>query len=421
MLAKLKIIFLFLIFGLSIASKCEQKAVEQKNNNKEITKTDPPVSEEKKSKKVIVGAERFDLYLPKIKDLNVALLVNQTSMVGDTHLVDVLLKKGIKIKKIFSPEHGFRGKADAGEKINESKDPKTGIELTSLYGKKRKPAASDLAGIDIVIFDIQDVGVRYYTYIGTMHYVMEACAENNVRFLMLDRPNPNGFYVDGPVLDLKYKSFVGMHRVPIVHGLTVGEYARMINGEGWLANGLKCDLEIIDCVNYDHNTFYELPVKPSPNLPNIRSIYLYPSLCLFEGTCFSIGRGTNKQFQVIGHPDYPNGDFSFTPKPMPGAKNPKLNGKLCHGYDLSNIPLAELRKERKLSFDYLIKTYKDFPDKNNFFLKNNFIYKLSGGDTLKKQIIDGWTMAQIRASWQKELDAFKAMRKKYLLYQDFRF
>ncbi len=370
---------------------------------------------------VVVGAARLDAYLPMLQGKAVALVVNQTSVIGSSHLVDTLLANGIDIQAIFSPEHGFRGEADAGEKVTDARDPKTGIPLLSLYGSKRKPTADDLAGIDWVIFDIQDVGARFYTYISTMSYVMDACADYGVRFMVLDRPNPNGHYVDGPVRKPGYESFVGLHPVPVVHGMTVGEYAQMVNGEGWLESDRKVDLTVISCENYDHQTFYELPVRPSPNLPDMRSIYLYPSTCFFEGTVASEGRGTRAPFQIFGHPDYPAsvGTFSFTPEPRFGASQPKLDGELCHGYDLSGIPLEELRQQGHINLRYLITFYRNFPDKGNFFLKNNWIDKLAGTSSLREQIVAGKDEAAIRASWAEELAAYKTMRKKYLLYPDF--
>ena len=364
-----------------------------------------------------VGAERLDLYLPNLRgSRGVALLVNQTSMVGHTHLVDTLLGLGVKVAKIFAPEHGFRGSADAGEKVRDGKDLQTGLPIVSLYGSSRKPTSKDLEGIDVVVFDIQDVGARFYTYISSMHYVMEACAEQGVRFLVLDRPNPNGHYVDGPILQEKYQSFVGMHPVPIVHGMTVGEYAGMINGEGWLANGAKCELTVVPCAGYTHLTPYELPVAPSPNLPNMRAIYLYPSICFFEGTVASEGRGTPHQFQVYGHPDYPEGDYSFTPVSMPGAKYPKLEGQLCRGYSLVGRPPDSIRSEAKINLSYLINFYREFPDKDDFFLKNLFFDKLAGGPQLRRQIVAGKTEAEIRETWQEGLEAFREVRQKYLLY-----
>ncbi len=366
-----------------------------------------------------VGAAQLSSYLPLIQGKRVALVVNQTSVIGETHLVDALLEKGIDIAAIFSPEHGFRGSADAGAKIEDGRDPDTGIPLLSLYGSKRKPSAEDLADIDWVIFDIQDVGARFYTYISTMHYVMEACAEQNVPLMVLDRPNPNGHYVDGPLREPGFQSFVGMHPVPVVHGMTVGEYARMVNGEGWLANGIKCVLTVIPARYYDHNTPYALPIPPSPNLPNQRSIYLYPWLCFFEGTVASVGRGTDKQFQVIGHPDYPSGDYVFTPEPMPGAMHPKLEGQVCRGYDLTGIAPEALFEKRRIDLSYLIEFYRSFPEGETFFLENGWIDKLAGTSNLRQSIVAGATEAEIRSGWQAELDAFKEIRKEYLLYPDF--
>ncbi len=280
------------------------------------------------------GAYQIELYRDLIEGKSVAVVANQTSMIGQTHLVDNLLSVGIDIKVIFSPEHGFRNMADAGEKIDDGKDPATGISLVSLYGSHLKPTTDDLKGIDVVIFDIQDVGARFYTYISTLHYILEACAENHVKCLVLDRPNPNGFYFDGNILDTAYSSFVGMHPVPVVHGMTVGEYAQMVNGEGWLKGGIKCDLSVIKCKNYDHKSYYILPVRPSPNLPNQNAVYLYPSICFFEGTSLSLGRGTSFPFQVFGSPELPDRGFSFTPESVPGAKNPPLLGIKCYGTDL---------------------------------------------------------------------------------------
>ena len=367
----------------------------------------------------VVGAARIDDYLPLIREKRLGLVVNHTSRIDDTHLVDTLLALGMDIAAIFAPEHGFRGAADAGAKIEDSRDPQTGIPLLSLYGSRRKPTSADLAGIDLVLFDIQDVGARFYTYISTMHYVMEACAENGVAFLVLDRPNPNGHYVDGPVRQEGYASFVGMHPVPVVHGMTVGEYAQMINGEGWLAGGVKCDLTVVPCLAYDHRTPYVLPVPPSPNLPNQRSIYLYPWLCFFEGTVASIGRGTTRQFQVIGHPDYPAGDFSFVPEPRPGAMRPKLEGQSCRGYDLSNIPPEDLWARARLDLQYLLTFYANFPDRSAIFLENGWVDKLAGGAQLREMIESGASEEEIRASWQEGLSTFKKIRKTYLLYEDF--
>ncbi len=370
-----------------------------------------------KAMPILTGAERVGECLPYLEGKRVAALVNHTSLIGKTHFIDSLLKRGVHFQKIFAPEHGFRGLADAGEHVKDGKDPTTGVPLISLYGDKKKPSATDLADVDIVVFDIQEVGARFYTYISTLSYLMEACAENEKKLLVLDRPNPNGHYVDGPGMKKSHASFVGLHEVPIVHGMTVGEYAGMVNGEGWLPNGLRCDLLVIPCENYDHQTVYELPVKPSPNLPNMRSIYLYPSICLFEGTVLSVGRGTDKQFQVLGAPGFPF-DFAFTPQPMPGAKNPPQEGKLCKGIDLTlKDPLA-LRNAARIDLSYLLDFYQKSPDKGSFFLKNLFFDKLAGGTELRTQIVDGWSEEEIRTSWQADLEKFRAVRKKYLLYAE---
>ncbi|HPT22349.1 MAG TPA: DUF1343 domain-containing protein, partial [Bacteroidales bacterium] len=315
-------------------------------------------------KSPVPGAYQINLYKNLIKGKTVAILANQTSMVGNKHLVDTLLSYGVDIKLIFSPEHGFRNMADAGEKVENSKDPSTGIQLVSLYGSHNKPTPEDLAGVDVVIFDIQDVGARFYTYISTLHYLLEACAENNVKCLVLDRPNPNGFYVDGNVLDTTYRSFVGMDPIPVVHGMTVGEYARMINGEGWLKNGVKCDLTVISCKNYDHKTYYTLPVKTSPNLPNQNSVYLYPSICFFEGTNISLGRGTSFPFQVYGSPLLPDKGFSFTPESVPGAKNPPLLGVKCFGTDLRDAINNNILPSPKLNLEWVIDAYNNYPEKD---------------------------------------------------------
>ncbi len=415
----LKIIASFFLLFFITNSGCNRTVEKGQVENEPVNTTNEQIPEEEvvaEPEPIVVGAAQASEFIPLIQGKKVALLVNQTSMIGNTHLVDRLTSIGLDIKTIFAPEHGFRGKADAGAQIKDGKDIKTGIPLISLYGKRKKPTASDLADLDYVIFDIQDVGARFYTYISSMTYVMEACAENGVKFMVLDRPNPNGHYVDGPILDKAFSSFVGLHEIPVVHGMTVGEYAQMVNGEGWLKDGIKCDLTVVKCQNYDHNTVYELPVKPSPNLPNIQSIYLYPSLCFFEGTIVSIGRGTNKQFQVIGHPDYPKTDFSYIPEPMDGATDPKLKGLSCNGFDLSNSDLETLRDERRLNLSYLIDFYKKMGSKESFFLKTKFIDKLAGSDHLRKQIIAGKTESEIRATWEDGLRKFKRKRAAYLLY-----
>ena len=368
-----------------------------------------------------VGAAQLDAYLPMLAGKNVGMLVNHTSMVGDRHLVDILLEKGVKIQSIFAPEHGFRGTADAGEHITDGKDPETGIPLVSLYGKNRKPQPEQLAGLDWVIFDIQDVGTRFYTYISSMSYMMDACADLGIQMLILDRPNPNGHYVDDPLVEVghdSYVPFVGLHPVPIVHGMTVGEYAQMVNGEGWLSEDLRCKLTVIPIENYTHQTVYELPVAPSPNLPNMRSIYLYPSLCFFEGTVASEGRGTDKQFQVYGHPDYPGGDFTFTPMPGPGSKHPKLEGQECHGYDLTGLDPMDIHDEARIHLDYFIEFYRNFPDKENLFRKNNYFDTLAGSKKLREDIEAGKSEEEIRAGWKPDLDRYREMRRKYLLYPE---
>lgn len=351
-----------------------------------------------------------------LKGLSVAAVVNHSSYeVDGKHLVDHLLNEQISIKSIFAPEHGFKGKADAGEQIVDGKY--RGIKLFSLYGKNKKPSAEQLKGIDIVIFDMQDVGARFYTYISTMHYVMEACADQNIKMLILDRPNPNGHYVDGPVREKAYESFVGMHAIPIVHGMTIAELAQMINGEKWLANAVQCDLQIVKLENYSRNKLYELPIKPSPNLPNLRSVLLYPSLCLFEGTEISIGRGTDTQFQVWGHPALQNQTYSFTPTPQEGAKYPKHEGKNCNGKSLIDKTQESIfYNEAYFNLDYLLEAYNAYPDKSTFFLKNLFFDKLAGTDKLRKQIIAGISAEEIKSSWQADLSSFKAARRPYLLY-----
>ena len=366
-------------------------------------------------KPIIPGANQIELYKSIIEGKSVAVVANQTSMIGQTHLVDKLLSIGINIKAIFAPEHGFRNFADAGENIENGKDPSTGIPLISIYGSHLKPTAGDLKGIDVVIFDVQDVGTRFYTYISTLHYIVEACAENNVKCLVLDRPNPNGFYFDGNILDTAYSSFVGMDPVPVVHGMTVGEYAEMINGEGWLKNGVKCDLTVVKCKNYNHETLYDLPVKPSPNLPNQTSVYLYPSICFFEGTNISLGRGTSFPFQVFGSPDLPDRGFSFIPQSVAGAKNPPLLGVECFGTDLRDAVKMKLVPKPGINLEWLLSAYRDFPKKEKFF--NSYFDVLAGGPRLREQIQKGMTASQIRETWKEGLVKFAKIREKYLLYK----
>ncbi|WP_433813036.1 exo-beta-N-acetylmuramidase NamZ family protein [Flavobacterium johnsoniae] len=370
-----------------------------KNNTSE---TNPPA--------IKTGADNYEKYLPLLKNKKIGIVTNQTGILSNkTHLVDFLLEKKIAVQTIFAPEHGFRGTADAGEHIVDGKDPKTGLSIISLYGDNKKPKTEQLAGIDIMIFDLQDVGARFYTYISSLHYVMEACAENNVPLIILDRPNPNGSIVDGPLLEKEFTSFVGMHPIPLLHGMTIGEYAQMVNGQKWLKNGVQCKLTVIPCVNYKRTMPYSLLVKPSPNLPNDQSINLYASLCLFEGTNVSMGRGTEKQFQIYGSPYLTKTNFSFTPKPNFGAKDPLYNGKECFGEDLTSYP-----KLTQLELKWLIKAYQNTSDKTKFF--NAFFTKLAGTKKLQQQIESGVSEKDIRAGWKKDLEAFLIMRKPYLLY-----
>jgi uncharacterized protein YbbC (DUF1343 family) len=373
------------------------------------------------------GADRFWLYIPQLRGKKVSITTNQTGVVTrqDTvreletnkmllvprqqHLVDFLLEKKINLQNIYAPEHGFRGTADAGELIKDGKDTKTGLPIISLYGNNKKPKPEQLAGIDVMVFDIQDVGARFYTYISTLHYVMEACAELHIPLIVLDRPNPNGSIVDGPVMEKENISFVGMHTIPILHGMTIGEYAQMINGEKWLKDGVQCELTVIPCSYYKREYAYSLPVKPSPNLPNDQAINLYASLCLFEGTNVSVGRGTDKQFQVYGSPDLPGDDYYFTPEPNEGAKTPPYNGVMCFGKDLS-----EVRHVRRLELKWLLDAYERTPDKSKFF--TSFFTKLAGTKTLQEQIEAGMSESEIRKSWATGLDTFIDMRARYLIY-----
>lgn len=359
-----------------------------------------------------VGAENIPNILDLIKDKKVGIVGNQSSLVGKVHLVDTLLNLKADIIRVFSPEHGFRGDADAGEKVSNGKDVKTGLEIISLYGDNKKPTAKQLQGIDILIFDIQDVGVRFYTYISTLHYVMEACAENDISLIVLDRPNPNGHYVDGPVLDMKFKSFVGMHPIPIVHGMTIAEYAQMINGEKWLKDGLQCKLTVVPCEGYNHNMPYSLPVPPSPNLRSDLSIQLYPSLCLLEATTVSIGRGTDFPFEVYGHPDFSETGFSFTPKSGFGSKEPKQENKKCNGYHLED---EKYQRMEKLDLSFLVNANKQL-DGKLYIDREKFFNLLAGNDLLIVQLKSGMNEEEIRKSWEPKLTEFNQTREKYLLY-----
>ena len=397
-----------------------------------------------KNEQIIPGAARFDRYLPLIKGKSIAIFANQTTTVEARHLVDTLKSLGVVPKKIFSPEHGFRGTADAGEHTGDYVDKQAGVPVVSLYGSKRKPSPADVKDVDFLMFDIQDVGTRFYTYISSLQDFIEAAIEYNKPLIILDRPNPNGFYVDGPVMDLKYKSFIGMQKVPVVYGMTIGEYGKMITKEKWISvkgkmpdiyvDGErkpalnKCSITIIKCGNYDHNSRYLLPVRPSPNLPDMQSVYLYPSTCFFEGTVLSEGRGTDKPFQVFGHPSLPDSLFSFTPNPTEGAKSSKLYGQRCYGWDLSGT-LEEVKQKTggKIQLKWLMEAYRLFPDKDKFFIipksgkmEDCFFNRLAGNNDLRQQIKAGLSEAAIRETWQPQLDAFKAIRKKYLLYNDFK-
>lgn len=365
---------------------------------------------------VIVGAERLDVLLPLLEGKQAGLVVNHTSLSGESHLCDTLNSLGVCVARIFAPEHGFRGKADAGEEIRDGADLRTGAPVISLYGKRKKPVPEDFEGLDVVIFDIQDVGARFYTYISTLFYVMETCAENGKPLIVLDRPNPNGHYVDGPVLDSRFSSFVGIAPLPIVHGCTIGELARLFKGENWINKGYLLDLKVITCLNYRHDTPRELPVRPSPNLVSTRSVLLYPSLCLFEGTVFSVGRGTDWPFEVIGHPQSVADTFSFIPVANEGNKSPLHEGMVCRGRDFRHIPIDSLRQGRQIHIDWLLDAWNRFPDKNGFFREDKFLDKLSGSNQLRLMIQDGCSEAEIRQSWQWDLDIFRQIRQKYLLY-----
>ena len=383
---------------------------------KEDTKVSAVVVEKSESD-VIPAAERIALYYPELEGKKVGLVVNQTSVIDGIHIVDTLKSMGVDVKRIFAPEHGFRGNADAGEHVKDAIDKNTGAPVISLYGKKKLPAAEDMQDLDVLVFDIQDVGVRFYTYISTLHYVMQACADHNVPLIVLDRPNPNAHYVDGPILEKQYESFVGMHPVPTVYGMTIGEYGKMINGELWLHEGSQCELTVIPCKNYDHNTYYNLPIKPSPNLPNIQSIFLYPSLCLFEATHVSVGRGTDMQFQMYGHPAWKGAPSKIIIKSMPGAKYPKHENKSIGYQSLQDLTKGSLHGREGLNMDYLVDMYALLTKQGEpFFLDNNFFEKLAGTKSIREQLIAGQSAEEIRASWKNGIEEFKLVREKYLMY-----
>lgn len=395
---------LILLFSFGCSSVKKSKVESQKPKAIETP------SQKIKNLAIKTGAENYETYLPLFENKKIGIVTNPTGIVENKkHLVDFLIEKKVDLQKIYAPEHGFRGTADAGEIIKDGKDIKTNLPIISLYGNNKKPKSEQLAGIDIMLFDIQDVGARFYTYISTLHYVMEACAENNIELLVLDRPNPNGSIIDGPVLEMQHKSFVGMHPIPVLHGMTIGEYAKMINGEKWLANGIQCKLKVVPCTYYNREMKYNLPVKPSPNLPNDQSINLYASLCFFEGTNVSVGRGTEKQFQIYGSPFLLKTDFSFTPTPNFGAKEPMHKDILCYGEDLTKI-----KKVTRLELKWLLKAYANTSDKAIFF--NDFFTKLAGTKKLQEQIIEGVSEKEIRKSWEVDLSTFKEIRKKYLIY-----
>ncbi len=399
---KFNFLFLFIVALLVFSCKPTQKVI--KKPVKKTVEVDP------KETAFAVGADNFEGYAKLLKNKSVGVVTNQTGTLSDgTNLIDFLLSKDINVKSIFSPEHGFRGVADAGELVNDGKDAKTGLPIISLYGDNKKPKDSQLVGIDVMVFDIQDVGVRFYTYISTLSYIMEACAANNIPLIVLDRPNPNGGIIDGPILEMQFTSFVGMNKVPILYGMTIGEYAKMLNGERWLKEEQKCELNVVACSNYNRDMFYSLPVKPSPNLPNDQSINLYASLCLFEGTNVSVGRGTEQQFQIYGSPYLHKSEFSFIPKPNLGSKDPLYNNVECYGEDLTAIP-----KVNALELKWLIKAYNETADKSKFF--NNFFVKLAGTQSLQKQIEIGMPEEVIKQTWQEDLEEFKKMREHYLIY-----
>lgn len=400
---------ILLLFNFSACGKMQNTVTEKSSTQTTV--------EQVVSEPIQVGASQLTEYLPLLEGKRVAIMVNQTSTIGQTHVVDTLLQWGVNIVKIFAPEHGFRGDHSAGAHVNSSLDEKTGLPIVSLYGSSRKPSAEMMKDVDCVVFDIQDVGVRFYTYISSMHYLMEACQENNLHMIVLDRPNPNGHYVDGPVLDIKYKSFIGMHAVPLVHGMTVGEFAKMINGESWLTSGDTCKLSVIKCVNYTHDSLYKLPIRPSPNLPTMASIYLYPSLGLFEGTNVSIGRGTDKPFEVLGRPGEKNTDYSFTPKSIPGVSDhPKYEGVTCNGMVLTPYVESEILVQKRINIDWLKQFYATNVEAENGAYFKDFFTKLTGSKTLQNQIENNVSTEEIYKSWDSGLNDFQKIRSKYLLY-----
>lgn len=413
---KLKnLLFVFVLLNSFSLQSCTINESKNEQNIKIDVVAEKDSTENKAQLKL--GAARIEAYIDLLKNKKIGFVGNHSSMIGFTNVVDTLLSLGLEIVKIYSPEHGFRGTADAGEKVSSSVDEKTKLPIYSLYGDNKKPSVEMLKGVDLMIFDIQDVGARFYTYISTLHYVMEACAEQNIPLFVFDRPNPNGYYIDGPILEEKFQSFVGMHPVPVVHGMTIGEYAKMINGEKWLKNKQQANLQVIRMENYTHSYQYVLPQAPSPNLPNMDAVYLYPSLCFFEGTPVSVGRGTDKPFQQFGHPSFKTYSYVFTPQPMFGAKNPKLKGENCYGKLLTDAA-KELKDNGQINLEWLIDSYQQYALKEKFF--SNFFNLLAGNNSLQEQIKAGKSANEIRESWKSGLDKFQSeVRIKYLLYEDF--
>lgn len=414
----LKSIFIFLVFSCGIKKRYQEYQDKKSSIDKQVIDEQNQAAgsenhDNNKSNVPILGGERLSLYLDSLKGKRVAVVGNQTSMVGKTHLVDTLLSLGIKVQKVFSPEHGFRGDADAGEKVYSGTDQKTGLPLISLYANNKKPKPSQLEDVDIVIYDIQDIGVRFYTYISTLHYVMESCAENDKPVIVLDRPNPNGHYVDGPVRDSLHKSFIGMHPVPIVYGMTIGEYALMINDECWLADSVHCNLMVVPCKNYSRKMRYSITIPPSPNIRSDAAVALYPSLCLLEATTVSIGRGTERPFEYFGHPEFPATEFTFTPISSFGAKNPLWENKVCYGFDLN---AAAKKRTYDINLGWLMEAKTLLGDSLTFIDQPAFFDRLAGTSELRKQINEGWTIKEIRASWKPEIQEFRKIRAKYLLY-----
>ncbi len=403
----------WLVFIIFLFSKLSCSMAVEINNDDEAKQ--PSFAE---NYEIIPGAWQTHEYFPSLEGKAIALVGNHSSLIGDVHLVDTLLASGFNLLRVFSPEHGFRGEAADGQLIESGIDPVTGVSVVSLYGATRRPDPNDIKDLDLIIFDIQDVGTRFYTYISTMSYVMEEAARQQVPMLILDRPNPNGHFVDGPILEKEYSTFVGLHPIPTVHGMTVAEYAQMVNGQGWLGDGLKCELHIVPVKNYQRQMWYKLPVAPSPNLPNMTSIMLYPGLCLFEGTTLSIGRGTDFPFQVYGHPDLPAVEFpfSFTPQSRRESVYPPQEGNLCYGMDLRTQDSQKLMELSKIDLKHLLHAFNYFPDKNNFF--NGSFDRLAGNSKLRKQIMEGKTEEEIRSTWQEGIDDFIEMRRAYLIYPD---